>query len=118
MDSFLNDRVLDHVYPVAGSDLSFDSDLLGSVLRQFAVEWLVLADEQIRFAVIGFEADWQPARDAFLRTIGVLFAGCVVIDVAGHVDDLAGNLFCFTRREFIFLAMLMAFMSDDWRCRE
>src|SRR5260370_27687962 len=100
MDSFLNDRVLDHVYPVAGSDLSFDSDLLGSVLRQFAVEWLVLAAEHIPFSLIGFDADWQPPRDAFLRTISLLFSRFVLSSLSRPVPYLAGHLFCFTPPDF------------------
>jgi hypothetical protein len=116
--SFLNDRVLDHVNAVAGSDFSFDSDPFGGVLRQLAIERLVLANEQIRFAVIGFQADRQPASNAFLCAIGVLLAGCVVIDVTGHVDDFAGDLLRFTGCKVVLVAVLMAFMSDNGRCCE
>ena len=64
------------------------------------------------------QTDRQPTGDTLLCAAGVFIAGCVVIDVAGHIDDLAADLLRFTRREFVFLAMFMTFMSDDWRCRE
>jgi len=73
----------------------------------------MLADQQIGFAVIGLQTDWQSARDALFRAAGMFVAGGVMIDIAGHIDDFAADLLCFTRREVVFLAMLMAFMSDD-----
>jgi hypothetical protein len=115
---FLNHCVLYHVHAVAGRELSLDGDFFGGVLRQLAIQRLVLADQQIRFAVIGLQTDRQPAGDALLCAIGVFLTGRIVIDVAGHIDDLTTDFLCFTRRDFVFLAMLMAFMSDDWRCRK
>jgi len=115
---FLNHCVLDHVHAVAGCDLSLDGDFFGGVLRQLAVQWFVLADQQIRFAVIGLQTDRQPAGDALLCAIGVFLSDRIVIDVAGHIEDLAADFLCSTRREFVLLAVLMAFMSNDWRCSE
>src|SRR5207244_2935241 len=65
-----------------------------------------------------FKPTGSPLGDALLCAIGVFLSGRIVIDVAGHIDDLAAHFLCFTRREFILLAVLMAFMSNDWRCRE
>jgi hypothetical protein len=109
--SFLNDRILDHVDPIARSDLSFDRDPLTSILNQLAVERLVLADDQITLAVIGFQADRQPARDAFLRAINMLLAAGVVIDVTRHVDHLAGDFLRLAGRKVILRSVLMAFVS-------
>lgn len=55
---FLDFGVLDHVNAVARRDFAFDRDCLGGVSRQLVVERLVLANEQIGLAVVGFDSDW------------------------------------------------------------
>src|SRR5437762_13272491 len=114
IELFLNHRVLDHVDAITGSNFAFDCDLFRGVLGELTIERLVFADEQIRFAVICFQPDGQSAHDALFRAIGMFLAGGVVIDVTGHIDHFAGNLFRLAGCEFVFLAMLVAFMSDGW----
>ena len=55
----------------------------------------MIADDEVGFAVAQ-DADRAPTLMHFSAQPGVLFAFGVVIDVAHHVDDFAGN-FCAAR---------------------
>ncbi len=76
----------------------------------------MLADDEIGLSVFTFDADWQSARDAFLRAIRVFFAGRAVIDVAGHVQHFAfnGDFPGVFGRIGIPRLMLVAFVAENW----
>jgi hypothetical protein len=78
-----------------------------TTLRQFLVQGHMLANEQIGLSVVRFQPDWQAAGDTFLCAIGVIFAGCLVIDVTGEIDNFAADLLCFSGREFFFAARVV-----------
>jgi len=74
----------------------------------------VFADDQIRFAVID-DPDRAAVLDAFCAArLPVICANCVVIDVAHHVDDLAGHRFFTSRTRLSVLVM----REREWRGRE
>jgi hypothetical protein len=74
----------------------------------------VFADDQIRFVV----AD-DPDRTAALDALGparlpVLFADSVVIDVAHHIHDFAGDFF----RSGCITAVFVFLRDRQWRKRQ
>ena len=89
---FLNDLgVLDHGDAAALCQFAFQGDLFATVIGELIVHRLVFADDQIRFAVAD-DPDRTAALDAFGPAgLTMLLADSVMIDVAHHIDDFAGD---------------------------
>ena len=112
---FLDDlSVLQHGHASALSHFPFYRDRFAGVLRQLIVHRFVIADQQVGFA-FGYDADRSAAFDALGRATRVFITHRVVIDVAHHIDNFAGNFFG-RRGVEILLARLRG--EGQWRKRE
>src|SRR5438552_18735073 len=80
--------VLDHGNSATFCDLPLNGDRLPGIFGKLIVHWLVLADDQICFALAG-NADGSASLDALAGAGGVLIAACAVIDIAHRLDYLA-----------------------------
>jgi hypothetical protein len=91
---FLNDfGVLDHCDAAAFGQFPFYGDIFTAVVGQLIVDWLVFANDQIRFALAD-NADRPASFDAFGPAgLAMFFADGIVIDVAHHIDHFAGQFF-------------------------
>lgn len=83
--------VLDHVEAVTGDKLAFDGDCLGCQRHQLRVDWLVLADEQIRLAIVALNTHRKAHFNARLRTFRVLRPDSTVVNIADHIDNFSTN---------------------------
>jgi len=103
---FLNDlSVLEHGDAAVARHLAFERNCFSGVLGELSVHRLVIADDEIKFAVT-HDPNRTAALDAFGRTTRVLVAHRAVIDITHYVDDLASNCFL-SRGGGIFLFVLM-----------
>jgi hypothetical protein len=102
--------VLDHGDAATLSELAFQGDAFTAVLSELLVDWLVFANDQIRFA-FAYNTDRPTALDA-LRPAGLamFFANRIMIDVAHHIDYFAGHFFGSGR----VAAMLMFLRDREW----
>jgi hypothetical protein len=82
--------VLDHIRAISSYRFARHRNRLRRQGRQFRVKRLVLADEQVRLAVARFDTDRQAHFNAGFGAISVFGTGCFMVEIAGHVDDLAG----------------------------
>jgi hypothetical protein len=106
--------VLEHGDAAALRHLAFQCDRLAAVISQLIVHRLVLADHQIRFAVLD-DADGAAALDALRpASLTMFLADGVVIDVAHHIDHFAGHFF----RSGCITAMLMFLRYRQRRNRQ
>ena len=112
--SFLNYLgVLDHRDAAALGQLAFYCDVFATQIGKLIVNWLVFADDQIRFTVAD-DAGRTTASDAFGPAgLPVFFTDGVMIDVAHHVDHFACDLFRSTR----FCAVLVLLCDRQRRGR-
>jgi hypothetical protein len=112
--SLLNDlAVFEHRDAAALYEFAFERDGFAAGIGQLVVHRFVFADDEVGFAVFN-----DPDRSAVLDALGaagraVTIARRVMIDVAHHVDDLAGHGLFRTRVGF---AVFM-FGSEGERCR-
>jgi hypothetical protein len=79
-------RVLQQVKAVAADDLALDRHRLDRVGHQLGIHRLVVADQPVRLAVLGFKAHRQPGVHGDLRAVGVRGTAVGVTD---QVNDLA-----------------------------
>jgi hypothetical protein len=108
---FLNDfGVLDHCDAAAFGQFPFYGDIFTAVVGQLIVDWLVFANDQIRFALAD-NADRPASFDAFGPAgLAMFFADGIVIDVAHHIDHFAGHFFGCSR-----VAAVLVFLRNRQR---
>ena len=102
----LNDLgVFEHRRSAVARHFAFERNRLARVLGQLVVHRFVLAYDEINLP-LAEDANRAAAFNAFRRTIRVFIARGVVIDVAHHVDDLAGDSFFRRGSETIFVMLI------------
>jgi hypothetical protein len=93
--------------------LPFKVTVLPGERGKFVVHRLVRADHEICFAV-AYDPDRAAAFDTLLTATGVLLAHRVVVDIAHHINDLAGH---FCRRRIGLLRLLRQRQPGQWRAQ-
>ena len=74
----------------------------------------MFTDNQVGFSVAAYDSDWTAALDAGTAATSAMFlAHGVVIDVAHHVHDLAGDLFAAVARGLVFVCALVLVGHGD-----
>jgi hypothetical protein len=108
---FLHDLgVLDHRDPAALGHFALQCNRLAAVLSELIVHRLVFTDDKIGFAIAD-DPGGTAALDAFRAArVTMLFTDSVVIDVAHHIDDLAGHFFGRSR-----VVAVLVFLRDRQR---
>lgn len=111
--SLLNNLgVLEHRNPAALGKFAFERDCFAARVRQLIVHRFVFADYQIGFAVFD-DSNRATVLDALrATTFSVLSTDGVVIEIAHHVDDLAGDRFF---RSGVGLTVLVFGREREWR---
>src|ERR1700693_2470618 len=92
--SFLNNLgVLEHRDPTALNKFAFERDRFAAGIGELVVHRLVFANDNICLAVFN-DPDGSAVFDALRATgLSVTIAHCAMIDIAHHVDYLAGHRF-------------------------
>lgn len=99
--------ILDHRHTTAICQLAFYSDGFTAVVGELIVDRLVFANDQIRFA-LAQDADRASAFDAFgPARLAVLFAHCVMIDIAHQIDYFAADGFFSGRAQILFSVLVL-----------
>ena len=73
-----------------------------------------LCSPEVCLTVARFDARGQTRFDAGPCTIGMLGPGGAIVDVAGHINHLAGDGNLFTRGRLVFLALVS---ENTCRCQ-
>jgi len=112
--SLLNDlAVLEHRDAASLNEFAFEGDGFAAGISQLVIYRFVFADDEVSFAVFN-EPDRSAVLDALSAAGGAMaITRSIVIDVAHHVDDLAGDGFFSAGVGF---AVFM-FGSERERCR-
>jgi hypothetical protein len=92
--SLLNDLgILEHRDPAALGEFASKRDRFAAGIGELVVHRLVFADDEIGFAVLN-NSDRAAVLDALRATgLSMTIAQRVMIDIAHHVDYLAGHRF-------------------------